>query len=59
MARKASVESEAARVAFQKSIAKGLALTPVQLAAKFNLSPSTIYRAPWWKEQNKPQGENK
>lgn len=56
MSGRPSKASELAKSAYEKS---GFSMTAKELSKKYKLSLTTIYRAPWWKEQNKPQGENK
>lgn len=45
MTGKASKEMELARAAYQRS---GGTLSVKQLAQRYKLAPSTIYRATWW-----------
>lgn len=55
MSRKISHESEMARKAYEKS---GQTMSAKDLAKKYGVALTTIYRAPWWKSNaNKNQGE--
>lgn len=50
MSGKPSKESELARLAYERSGGK---LTPAELAKRYKLAPSTIYRATWFKRVTK------
>lgn len=57
MTGKASKEMELARAAYQRS---GGTLSVKQLAQRYKLAPSTIYRAKWWTgRKTKTKTDNK
>lgn len=48
MSGKPSGPADRAEAAFTKSLQIGKPLTALELAHRFKLSPSTIYRKSWW-----------
>lgn len=53
MSGRPSKATEQAAAAYKKAMEAGTPMTVLELCHKFKLAPSTIYRAEWYKEQQK------